>query len=275
MRLHDAARMGDTVLVTHSYGSETFVCQFDPLNLTKIDGVSVTKRVLSIAPDVTLPVRGAITIAGQVYLAGHAAPDFWRGKIIRSTVVIQAADGLANLTGIGDALLSVAPATAYAAAVFSRYIPDSGDSSKYPPQYQIFLAGSEVAPANTLVQLGATWYLVKESYISTSGLRIALANTLDTPNFETINFGAQVYSHLTDSYTGTTTSVTILRVKWQEHFEYLSKGSETYERGDQQVFIPKTVTPGPSDTLALSDGTWRILAVQDETAQWSCHVRRN
>lgn len=275
MKLADAARRGDTLTATDAYGTDTIKVQFDPLNLTKLDGVAVRKRVLSIAPDVVLPTRGAITINGQVYLAGHAAPDFWRGKVIRSTVVIQGADGLANLTSIGNALLSVAPVTAYAAAVFSRYLPDAADSSKYPPQYQIFLAGSEIAPADTLIQLETTWYLVKESYISTSGLRIALTNTLDEPTFETISFGSQVYDPIIDSYVGTPTMIKILRVKWQEHFSYLSKSSETYERGDQQIFVPKSVTPNPSDTLSLSDATWRILAVQDETTHWSCHVRRN
>lgn len=275
MKLAAAAKLGNTTVATDAYGTDTFLCQFEPMSFSKIDGVSILKRQISLAPDVILPARGAINIDGQVYLASHMAPDFWNNQVIRNTVIIQGADGLANLTSIGNALLNVAPATAYAALVFSRYIPESADSSKYPPQYQVFFAGMESAPANTLIQLGATWYLIKESYVSTSGLRIALANTLDEPAFETISFGDQVYNPLTDSLTGTPISVKILRVKWQEHFEYLSKGSETYERGDQQVFTPKSITPTPPDTLTLSDGTWRILAVQDETTYWSCHVRRN
>ena len=275
MKLSVAANMANTTLATDAYGTATFLCQFEPITLTKIDGVSVTKRSISVAPDVVMPARSAITIDGQVYLAGHKAPDFWKNKVLRNTVVIQGADGLANLISIGNALINVAPVTAYAALVFSRYLPENADSSKYPPQYQVFLAGSESAPANTLIQLNSVWYMIKESYVSTSGLRIALANTLDEPTFETINFGAQTYDPTFDRFSGVATSIKILRVKWQEHFLYLSKSSETYERGDQQIFLPKTVTPKPSDLLTLSDATWRILAVQDETAYWSCHVRRN
>ena len=60
----------------------------------------------------------------------------------------------------------------------------------------------------------------------------------------------------------------------QEHFRYLTKASETYERGDQQVFVLKSVTPKPSDNLTLSDGVWRVLSAQDEGTLWSLHVRR-
>lgn len=274
MKLSRAAGMADTVTASDAYGTATFLVQYDPLSYSKVDGVQVRKRQISTAPSVVMPARGAATIDGQTYLVGHAAPDYWKGKVIRNTYVIQGADGVANLHSIATALAGTAPTTAYAALVFSKYMPEANDNSKYPPQYQVFLAGSEDAPADSLVQLGGVWYLVKQSYLSTSGLRVALANVLDEPAFESASFGAKTYDPITDTYSGGAASIAVLRVKWSEHFTYLSKASATFERGDLQVFMLKASSPKPSDSLTLSDGVWRVLSVQDETTYWSCHVRR-
>ena len=266
--------MADTVLATDAYGTDTLYCQLAPLDLWRVDGVAVRKRAVSAADEATIPTRGVITIDNEQYLVGTGTPDFYRGQVIRRNYVIQGADGLANLHSISGALNSTAPVQAYVAKVFAKYLPDEANSSKYPPQYQIFLAGSESAPEDSLIELSSEWFLIKESYVSTSGLRIALANRLDAPIFETVTFGDSTYNPVTDAYTSSTSSIKILRVKWTEHYTYLSIGTEKYQSGDEQVFMLKSVTPVAPDTLTLSDGAWRILAVQDETTHWSCHVRR-
>ena len=274
MKLFNAARMADNVVATDAYGTAQVLVQYDPLSYSKVDGTNVTKRMLSAAPSVVMPSRGALTIEGQTYLVGHGAPDFWRGKVIRTNYVIQGADGLASLQTIGQALAGTAPVTAYAAVSFSKYLPEINDSSKFPPQYQMFTAGNESAPADSLVGLNGVFYLVKQSYISTSGLRIALSNVVAEPCFETVTFGSRVYDPILDTYTSSGTSIPIFRIKWAESFEYLSKASEGFERGDIQVFMLKASSPKPSDLLALSDGSWRILSVQDFDGLWRCHARR-
>ncbi len=274
MRLRDAAKRFDDTLASDAYSSATFKCQFEVLSYSKIDGVAVKKRQISTAPDVTIPTRRVVTISGQTYLVGHGAPDFWDGDTIRLNYVIQGSDGLASLTNIAAELASEAPSTAYAALVFAKYLPNAEDSSRYPPQYQIFLSGTESAPADSLIYLNSIWYLIKESYISTSGLRVSLANVVEAPNFETVTFNSRVYDPLTDTYAETPSTIKVFRIKWSEHFKYLSKAAEPYERGDQTVWVLKAVTPDPPDTLTLSDGPWRVQSAQDEGLAWNCHVRR-
>ena len=274
MRLLDAARRFDRTTATDAYSAATFKCQFEVLAYSKIDGVAVKKRQISTASSVTIPARRVVTIHGQTYLVGHGAPDFWDDETIRLNYVVQGADGLANLTTIADELAGTAPGTAYAALAFAKYLPDAEDSSKYPPQYQVFLSGTESAPADSLIYLNSVWYLVKESYVSTSGLRVSLANVVESPNFEMATFTSRVYAPLTDTYVDTPSAIKVFRIKWAEHFEYLSKATEQYERGDLTVMMLKAVTPDPPDTLTLSDGVWRILSAQDEGLTWSCHARR-
>ena len=275
MRLHRAATKFNQLTAVDSYNPGTSIkVQFEPLAYSKIDGVAVKKRTISVAPNVTIPTRQVITIEGQAYLVGHGAPDFWKDSVIRLNHVIQGADGLASLTTIAAELASASRKRAYAALAFSKYLPDAEDSSRYPPQYQVFLAGSEIAEQDSLVLLNSIWYLVKESYLSTSGLRVCLANVVEAPNFETATFVSRVYAPLTDTYVDTPSSVRVFRVKWSEHFKYLSKATEQYERGDLTVMMLKAVTPDPPDTLTLSDGVWRILSAQDEGLTWNCHARR-
>lgn len=276
MRLAKAARFGDKTPATDAYGTASFLCQIEPLSLFKIDGVAVRKRSMSCAPDVAMPARGVITIDGEQYLVGTGTPDFWKGQPIRRNYVLQGADGLAKLTTIAGELGSSAGTNAYAAKVFNRYLPESADSSKYPPQYQIFLAGGEDAPADSLILLDGDWFLVKESYVSTSGLRIAMSNLLDEPVFETALFANQEYDPVTDTYGGTSAPVKAFRVKWTEHYEYLSKASIKFETGDLQVFIRQADMPnvGSPDAITLSDGLWRVLSVVQEGLLWSIHVRR-
>lgn len=277
MRLSRVARKFDNVVAQDAYGTDTFMVQYEPMSFSKIDGTSVTKRMVSAAPEITMPARGAIKIDGMNYVVGHGAPDYWMGEVIRVSYVIQGATGLANLHSIASAIAQTSPVTAYAALVFSKYMPEANDNSKYPPQYQVFLAGSESAPADSLIQLDGKWFLVKQSYISTSGLRIALANELDEPVFETVSYGARAYDPITDSYTSSTSSVRVLRVKWSEHFHYLTVSDETYQRGDIQILAMQSDMPNvkASDIMTLSDGVWRVLSVQDEGATVSLHMRRS
>lgn len=274
MDLERVARRFDNTVAKDAYSNATFMCQFEVLSYSKIDGVAVKKRQISTAVGVTIPSRRVVDIGGQKYLLGTPAPDYWNNEVIRLNFVIQGADGLADLTTIADELSGAGPTQAYAALVFAKYLPDADDSSRYPPQYQIFLSGTESAPADSLIKLNSIWYLIKESYISTSGLRVSLANAIDIPNFENATFSSRVYDPVTDTHTPTNSTVKILRVKWSEHFRYLSKASEQYERGDQQVFTLKSVTPDPPDNFILSDGTWKVVSSQDEGLTWSCHVRR-
>jgi hypothetical protein len=274
MDLERVARRFDTTVATDAYSTDTFLCQFEVLSYSKIDGVAVKKRQISTDENVTIPSRRVVDIGGQKYLLGTPAPDYWDGNVIRLNFVIQGADGLADLTTIAAELAGTPPSTAYAALAFAKYLPDADDSSRYPPQYQVFLSGTESAPADSLVRLNSVWYLIKESYISTSGLRVSLANAIDSPNFEDATFSSRVYDPVTDTHTVSNSTIKIFRVKWSEHFRYLSKASEQYERGDQQVFTLKAVTPDPPDTFSLSDGTWKVVSSQDEGLTWSCHVRR-
>ena len=273
MRLKDAAHKFDTTQATDPYGSGSINIQFEPLLYNKIDGVAVKKRQISTFPETIIPKRRVLVIDGHPYLVGYASPDVSNNETIRSNYFVQGATGVAGVTTISKELAGTTRQKAYAALTFAKYLPDTEDSSRYPPQYEIFFSITEDVMADSLLFLNDSYFLVKQSYISDSGLLVALSNKVDDP-FESASFSDRTYDPLTDSNSSVDTTVPVFRIKWSEHFKYLSKASATYERGDIQILMLKTKSPVAADLVTLSDGVWRIISVQDEGALWSCHARR-
>ena len=277
MRLSRAANRFNDMLAADAYApTVTFLVQFEPVSYSKLDGVQVRKRSTSIAPDVVIPARGVIAIDGQNYLVGHTAPDYWKGLVIRRTVVIQGADGLAVVSSITEALGNSPGVLAYASAAFSKYNTDMRESSAYHPEYQLFFAGSESLSEGTLVSLNGDWFLVKEAYHSTSGLLVGLADKLPGTVFETVTVNSNTYDPVLDAYTTSAASAKVMRVRWKESFEYLTAAQEDYVRGDETVFVLQSAFDAkPSDTLTLSDGDWRVISVVDQGAVLALHARRD
>lgn len=229
---------------------------------------------MSVAPSVTMPARGVINIDGQPYLVGDTSADHWAGERIRNRYVLQGADYLADVRSIAQVLANTTGTAAYASIEFNKYGTDERDNSDFHPQYHIFFGGGESVPTESLIVAAGRYYLVRQSHRTMAGLIDALSNELDSPVIDAATFKSRSYNPVTDTNTETPTTVRCIRLRWQDHFTYLSQGSTKYERGDMQVFVPTSVTPKASDTLTLSDGTWRILSVVNETTYRSLHMRR-
>lgn len=275
MKLKNVSRFFDKTVAKDAYNALSKIkCQIEPLDLFKLDGTRIKMRGLSTAPDVVMPARGVIVIDNQPYLVSDASADQWAGDSVRLRYVIQGADQLAEIRTIPEILADTAGTLAYTSINFNRYGTDERDSSEYHANYHIFFAGTETVVENNIISAGGRFYLVKNANQSTSGLIDALSNEIDSPVIDTATFTAKTYNPVTDSYTDTPSIVRCVRVRWQEHFTYLSQGSAKYERGDTQVFLPLSVTPKAGDTVTLSDGTFTVLSVLTVGGYKSAHLRR-
>src|SRR5574340_999600 len=251
-----------------------FYGQREPLDYQKIDGSAVNRRVMSTAPDGVLPVRQVISIGGQPYLVGDSSVDHWGGTSLRKRYVLQGADYLASTQTIAQVLANTAGASAYASIEFNKYGTDERDNSEFHPQYHIFFGGGETVPNDSVVTAAGRYYLVRRANRTQAGLVDALSNEIDSPVIDSATFTARQYNPVTDTYTDTSSTVRCIRLRWQDHFTYLSQGSTKYERGDMQVLVPLSVTPKSGDTLTLADGKWSILSMLAEATYRSLHVRR-
>lgn len=275
MKLKAASRFFDKTLASDAYNAATrFYCQVEPFDYQKIDGAAVKRRVMSTAPEVVLPVRQVISIGGQPYLVGDSSVDHWEGAALRKRYVLQGADYLASIQTIAQILANTAGTSAYASIEFNKYGTDERDNSDLHPQYHIYFGGGETVPNDSLVTAAGRYYLVRRANRTQAGLVDALSNELESPVIDSATFTARQYNPVTDTYTDTPSTVRCLRLRWQDHFTYLSQGSTKYERGDVQVLVPLSVTPKSGDKLTLADGSWSILSVVAEATYRSLHVRR-
>lgn len=275
MRLKTAARRFDTSVMLDGYtGVEVGRCQLSPVDYFKLDGASLRVRAITVSPDVEIPSRRCIQIGDERYIVGGAAIDHWRGSPIRANYTLHQTPGLATVKTIAEALADAPGHTLYASRLWNKDVADLQTSSNYFNDYHIFFASTENINTYDLIWIDGHWHICHSVHPSLSGFADAVSHEILGTVFETVSFGSQTYDPITDSYSGTPVTVKVLRVRWQEHFAYLNAAQETYQRGDETIFVLKTVTPKPSDTLALSDGSWRVLHVADQGTHWSLHARR-
>lgn len=274
MKLKNAAKAFDRTTAVDAYDAfSSFRCQVEPLDMYRTEGTRIKVRNMSTSPDVDIPTRRAIMFDGQAYLVSDVSYDYWGKEKIRARYVIQGADHVVEIRTIPQILGSVAGIQAYASIEFNKYSTDERDNSDYHPQYHIFF-GKEEVREGVIVSTSTRSFLVRNSYTTPAGIVDALCNELDSPVIDAAVFKVRTYNPTTDSFTETSSTVRCIRVRWQDHFTYLSQGSQKYERGDMVVFMPLSVTPKPSDVIELGDGAWRVLASVDFSGYRSLHMRR-
>jgi hypothetical protein len=274
MKLKQAATFFDKTVAKDAYNhAKRFKCQLEPLDLYRMDGARIKLRGMSTAPTVNIPERKVIHIDGQNYLVSDKSNDQWAGEAIRSRYVIQGADSVVQIASIADILAGTAGTLAFASIDFNRYSTDERDSSDYHPQYHIYFGGTETVSEHNLITTADRVYLVKSAHKTTAGLVDALSNLLDDPVIDTATFGSRAYDPISDTYTDTTSTVRCIRIRWQDHFNYLSQGSEKFERADMVVLVPLSMAPKSGDTITL-DAPWRVVSVVDYADYRSLHVRR-
>lgn len=275
MKLKDAARFFDKTVAKDAYtGLTAFRCQIEPLDMYRTEGTRIKVRNMSAAPGVVVPTRRVILVGSQRYLVSDSSTDEWEGEALRLRFVLQGADHEIQIRTIAQVLADTAGITAYASIDFNKYSTDERDNSDFHAQYHIFFGGAETVPENAIISTGTDHYLVRNSYLTPAGLIDALSNKLDAPVADTATFKVRAYDPITDTYTDTANAVRCVRVRWQDHFAYLSQGSADYERGDIQAFVPLSVTPKAGDTLTLADGTWHIVSSLALPEYHSLHLRR-
>lgn len=275
MDLKKAARFFDRTDARDAYNhARKFKCQIEPLDLYRMDGARVKVRGMETAPGVKIPERRAIYVDGQVYLVSDMSADQWGGERIRQRFVIQGADRVIQIKTIAEELAGSTGTQAFAAIDFNKYSTDERDSSEYHPQYHIYVAPGEPVAENCIISTVDTFYLVRNAHLATSGLRDALCNQIDGPVIDAATFTSRAYDPVTDTYAEATSTVRCIRIRWQDHFMYLSPASEKFERGDMMILLPSSVVVASGDEVTLNDGVWRSRAVVEYPDYKQVHVRR-
>lgn len=274
MRLAAAAARFDKQVLTDAYGSATLLGQFDLFDDSKRDGAVTRRRMLSVAPGVSMPARGALASDGIVWLVGMQNPDYFNGAAIRRKYPLHQSDGLASVQSFGQYLSSTAGLSAYSAIEWTKAMKEIDESSDLVDVLTAVFTKGESLTLPAMMTLAGATYLLREAHVSSAGFQVVNADEIKAPASETGTFTGRTYDPVNDTWTGSNVSVKFLRLRWQSHFEYLSPRTLHYLPGDDTlVCLKSAATPKANDTVVLADGKWQVLNVQSEGDCWSIHAR--
>jgi hypothetical protein len=277
MKLSAAASHFDNQSFKDSYsGVHALYGQLDLYDDARREGLTSVRRIISMAPALAVPARRALTLGSDVWLLSDSpASDYFRADAIRAKYISHRADGLGEIKTILQELSNTAGVSAYGAAVWLKGNKEIDESSEVTNSVNIYFASSEAVPDRGLIKLRNVWYIVRYTYSTTTGFVAAVADQLDTPNFETASYARRVYAPITDTYTSTPVSIKVLRLRWQDKFEYLSPASAKYDAGDDVVMVrvADVAAPTTGDLITLTDGVRRVESIQADGSLWHLHVR--
>ena len=277
MRIHAAATRFNKMPCNDGYsGTFLFNGQILLYDDSRRDSEGGERRIIELAPDLTPPSRRVIEAHGTRYIMGHGFDDSMLGRVIRCKYIAHEATHLATFYTLQQLCQNTAGTSAWAARAWVKDSKEIDESSDMIGVNHIHMSTSEaVAPTNIILFDGG-YNIVRKTTKGPAGTLVVTCDEVPEPAIETATLNNVVYDPINETSTVTTTSIRVLRLRWQSLFEYRDAASPTFNPEDLQVVIAKTVaTPKIGATLVLSDGDHQITSIMSETGVWVCKVARH
>lgn len=278
MRLSTAARFFDRTRFKDAFVPTTvFYGQFDVYDDSKRDGLTVARRVLSVAPSVAIPARRVIAAEGETWLVGAAQLDHYNGAPVRAKYVIQRAHGAATIRTAAQALSTGGTAT-YASKLWVKDVKEIEVSSSLNPFYNVYLPSPEALVVGQLIELSGRQHLVRNTYPSAAGLLVAEAAELPLNAVTVGAYKAMTFNAVADDRTlASSTALNLLKLRFQDLFAYREQAQPSFKEGDVRALVRKAdvAVAKVNDLLNFGGEDWEILTVSDEDGGlcWGLHLR--
>jgi hypothetical protein len=274
MKLADVASYFDQTVAVDAYtGRNPIKLQLDLYDDSKRDGVTVERRIISLANGVKIPARGVVRFAETEWVVGRLNRDVFSGEVIRQKAIVQAADGLAQVRTAAQ-LLAAAPGTeAYAARAWEKSAKEIDESSEMFDVYSIFMHASEAVVEGQFISLSGELHVVRDVFTTEAGFKSALAEVVETA-VEDATYRSRVLNPVTEAWTPTDTSIKALQLRWQTWYRYDSRASERFLEGDEVIVVQSEVPAKANDQLVRSGVVWRVLSVDTVYGAKTLQVRR-
>jgi hypothetical protein len=275
VKLKAAAKYFDDTPVFEGYtGEYLWPCQFSSFNDANAVGSTSTRRILSIAPGLEIPVRRAIKVFDDVWLVGDGNPDSWKGSVIRQSFNMKKATSLAALLTPSEACLAAAGVNAYTQQIYFKDTVNSLNNAEYDPFWNFFLAPVETVEKGYFIRSGGKLHRVRSAYLPLEDLRIAQSDEVDAGPLDA-TFATGAYVPATDSYAAGSVATKVILLDCSKLYENQTKASTSVAKGDMSALVPKSaLTPAVGKTVSVQSATWKILSVDSELDCWLLHLRK-
>lgn len=277
MDLRDVAKFFDTEVFKDYFGSSTFYGQVGPFAESTRSGPATPRRVLSVAPDVTIPTRKVVTMvnSGRHYIIGLLNEDYWQNTVIRKKYPMIPVETQARVGNVGTHLAGVGFSTdIFMFMMYVRRVPLEEESSLFYAGHEVYFSAYETIANDSIIKFGNDYFRVKvASSIDGAGFGMCEAVKLDTP-LGTVTYTKKgtVYDPVTDTYPPTVIAgVTAFIEPTRFNFLFTYPAFEKVEPGDKTISVLKTAV----DVAKAGDtvGSRNVLAVRDGSTYWILHCR--
>jgi hypothetical protein len=276
MTLAAASAYFDRTEVFDGYtGASLFFAQIDPYDDSKRDAMVAYRRVLSVAPGVSIPDHRCIRVFGAVYIvAGEPSID-GLSEAHRVKYVLQSADGHFKVGSISQFLASTPAATVYGFASWVKDAKQEGESSDVANVFEVILPlGTAVKPQQMLWQDGVAYIAISVRRLPSDYVGIT-AVRLDQIEPIAATIQSRVYNPAAGAYTlGSAEIAQGLRVRWQSLFRYDAQLEERHQEGDFTLALPEATPVNSSSKISFGGATYGVLAVNPIEGAVTVHVRR-
>lgn len=277
MKLKNVAKLFDRLTLADAYNpATTLMGQFDLFDDSKRDGMTIERRILSVAPEVSMPARRTLIADGITWLVGDSQRDYYKSEPIRSKHVLHQATELASVKTFAEAIQSAAGYQAWAARLWVKSSKEIDISSDLTNVYDIYFARGEPILEASLIRMDSRWHLVRTIYPSSAGFLVALTDELPEPVVTSVTLKSRTYNPTADTYTETSKTVTVIRIRWQSFFRYPVRAADKYKAGDVVLIIRKADgSTKAGDKLTVAGETMLVVSVDEDGTNWVVHLRND
>jgi len=286
MKLANAAKYFDNDVVYDGYTNlQLFKAQFSSYEGAQPDGSFQRRRVISMAPTLSVPLRRVIKVYNDRWVMGIPVEDGWKGKTIRKTAACKLATDLFDLRTPGQAALRTAGTPIYGYAEYVKDTVNTPTDSDYDPQYLVAL-GEQVADGMFL-KSDDKYLRVRSAYAEASGFEhftcdeIAYSYGGDYTEGELFGRNCEVnvtfsgtYNPITDTDAAGAATTGIL-MDMYKMYRYATQADFKNTPGDMTLIVAKSaVTPLVGRQATIGSVKWQIMGITAWQDAWNLHLRR-
>jgi len=237
------------------------------------DSEGAERRIIELAPELSPPARRVVEAHGVRYILGHGADDSALGSVIRRKFIAHEATNLSTWYTLQKVCENTAGTQAWAAKAWVKDSKEIDESSDMIGVNHFHFSTTEAVAVTNVIVFDSTYHIVRKVTKGVAGTLVVTCDEIPSPAVETGSLKSGAYDPINETMTITTTSVRVLRLRWQSLFEYRDAASPSFKPEDMQVVIAKTAaTPAIGSTITLSDGDYQIDSIMSETGVWICKV---
>jgi hypothetical protein len=276
MEISDAAIHFDKDPILDGYsGALLFYGQTASYDDSSQDGATNRRRVLSLAPALSMPTRRVVSLYGDRWVVGTGTPDGFLGSVIRQHFTMKRVTDLMAVLTPSEALAASAGTPAYVQRMYFKDVVNTLTDAEYDTQWNIFIAPGEAVVQGTFFRdADSRLYRVRQDYLPTEGLRVCQSDALDVGARTTATFGTGSYDPITDTTSAGTTTVNAITLDIPKFYRFLHVSDAKTLPGDIAVFVPSATTVVLGGTFTMGGATWRVMAKQTEMDATAIHARR-